>query len=78
LPPRAPELNSQENIWQFVRQNWLSNRIFKSFNAVRGARSHPMLGTLIPSASRLRPPEGAAHAPTTTRKQGSALSTTYY
>src|SRR5262249_45669295 len=29
LPPRAPELNSQENIWQFMRQNWLSNRIFK-------------------------------------------------
>ena len=24
LPPRAPELNSQENIWQFMRQNWLS------------------------------------------------------
>jgi hypothetical protein len=24
LPPRAPELNPQENIWQFMRQNWLS------------------------------------------------------
>ena len=23
---RAPELNGQENIWQFMRQNWLSNR----------------------------------------------------
>jgi DDE superfamily endonuclease len=34
LPPRAPELNSQENIWQFVRQNWLSNRIFKSFDGI--------------------------------------------
>jgi hypothetical protein len=32
LPPRAPELNGQENIWQFMRQNWLSNRIFKSFD----------------------------------------------
>jgi hypothetical protein len=32
LPPRAPELNSQENIWQFMRQNWLSNRIFRSFD----------------------------------------------
>jgi hypothetical protein len=21
LPPRAPELNGQENIWQFMRQN---------------------------------------------------------
>jgi len=32
LPPRSPELNSQENIWQFMRQNWLSNRIFTSFD----------------------------------------------
>jgi hypothetical protein len=34
LPPRAPELNGQENIWQFIRQNWLSNRIFKSFDDI--------------------------------------------
>jgi hypothetical protein len=34
LPPRAPELNGQENIWQFMRQNWLSNRIFKSFDDI--------------------------------------------
>src|SRR5258707_15827553 len=26
LPPRSRELNSQENKWQFMRQNWLSNR----------------------------------------------------
>jgi transposase len=34
LPPRSPELNPQENIWQFMRQNWLSNRIFKSFDDI--------------------------------------------
>ncbi len=34
FPPRAPELNSQENIWQFMRQNWLSNRVFKSFDNI--------------------------------------------
>jgi transposase len=34
LPPRAPELNSQENIWQFMRRNWLSNRVFKSFDDI--------------------------------------------
>jgi hypothetical protein len=34
LPPRAPELNGQENIWQFMPQNWLSNRIFKSFDDI--------------------------------------------
>ena len=31
-PPRAPELNGQENIWQL--QNWLSNRVFKSFDDI--------------------------------------------
>jgi transposase len=34
LPPRCPELNPVENIWQFMRQNWLSNRIFKSFDDI--------------------------------------------
>ena len=28
LPSKAPELNPVENIWQFMRDNWLSNRIF--------------------------------------------------
>ena len=34
LPPRSPELNPQENIWQYMRQNWLSNRVFKSFDDI--------------------------------------------
>jgi hypothetical protein len=34
LPPRSPELNGQENIWQFIRQNLLSNRIFESFDDI--------------------------------------------
>jgi DDE superfamily endonuclease len=34
LPARAPELNPQENIWQFMRQNWLSNRVFASYDDV--------------------------------------------
>ena len=25
LPPRSPELNPVENVWQFMRDNWLSN-----------------------------------------------------
>ena len=28
LPPKCPELNAMENIWQFMRDNWLSNRVF--------------------------------------------------
>ena len=34
LPPRSPELNPVENVWQFMRDNWLSNRIFKSYNDI--------------------------------------------
>lgn len=30
LPSRSPELNPVENVWQFMRDNWLSNRVFKS------------------------------------------------
>jgi hypothetical protein len=31
LPPRSPELNPVENVWQFMRDNWLSNRVFASY-----------------------------------------------
>ena len=34
LPPKSPELNPVENIWQFMRENWLSNRIFKSYSDI--------------------------------------------
>ena len=34
LPPKSPELNPVENIWQFMRDNWLSNRVFKSYNDI--------------------------------------------
>ena len=30
IPSRSPELNPVENIWQFMRDNWLANRIFTS------------------------------------------------
>lgn len=28
LPPKCPELNVMKNVWQFMRDNWLSNRVF--------------------------------------------------
>ena len=34
LPPKCPELNPVENVWQFMRDNWLSNRIFSSYDNV--------------------------------------------
>ena len=37
LPPYSPELNPVENIWQFLRQNHLANRVFESYDAIVGA-----------------------------------------
>ncbi len=34
LPPRSPELNPAENVWQYMRQNWLSNRVFKTYDDI--------------------------------------------
>ena len=34
LPPKSPELNPVENIWQYMRDNWLSNRIFRSYEDI--------------------------------------------
>jgi hypothetical protein len=34
LPPKCPELNPVENIWQYMRENWLSNRVFKSYDDI--------------------------------------------
>ncbi len=34
LPARAPELNPAENFWRFLRKNWLSNRVFKSYDDI--------------------------------------------
>jgi transposase len=32
LPPKCPELNPVEKVWQFLRDNWLSNRVFVSYD----------------------------------------------
>lgn len=34
IPAKCPELNPQENVWQFMRDNWLSNRIFGSYDEI--------------------------------------------
>jgi hypothetical protein len=34
LPPRSPELNPVENLWQFMLQNLLSNSIFESYDQI--------------------------------------------
>jgi hypothetical protein len=34
LPPYAPELNPTENIWEYLRGNQLSNRLYKSYENI--------------------------------------------
>ena len=34
LPSRSPELNPVENIWQYLRQTWLSNRVFNTYDDI--------------------------------------------
>ena len=37
LPAYAPELNPVENVWQFLRQNHLANRVFEDYDAILDA-----------------------------------------
>jgi transposase len=34
LPPYSPELNPVENVWQYLRANQLSNRVFATYDAI--------------------------------------------
>lgn len=34
LPAKCPELNPVENVWQFMRDNWLSNHIFETYDGI--------------------------------------------
>jgi transposase len=34
LPPYSPELNPQENIWHYMRQNYLANSVFETYDAI--------------------------------------------
>ena len=55
LPSRAPELNPAENVWQYLRQNWLSNRVFDPYEPIidaaceawRKLLAHPAIITSI-------------------------------
>jgi transposase len=34
IPAGCPELNAAENVWQYLRQTYLSNRVFQTYDAV--------------------------------------------
>jgi transposase len=52
LPPRSPELNPAENLWQFLRQTFLSNRVFKTYDAILEAACHAS-NAIIEAPSRI-------------------------
>ena len=39
IPAGCPELNSAENIWQYLRQTYLSNRVFATYTDILDAAS---------------------------------------
>ena len=50
LPPYSPELNPVENVWEFLRGNWLSHRVSDTYEAILDACqdacvSHPVSWT---------------------------------
>ena len=34
LPPYAPELNPVENVWAFIRANFLSHRVWQTYDDI--------------------------------------------
>jgi transposase len=34
LPSQSPELNPVENVWRYLRANWLSNRVFETYDEI--------------------------------------------
>lgn len=58
LPPRSPELNPVENVWQFMRDNWLSNGIFKDCDDIVDQCCRTWTGSSI-SRARSRPSDCA-------------------
>lgn len=53
LPPYSPELNAQENIWQFLRQNFLAGRIFDTYDSIVDACCDAWMA-LINEAGRIK------------------------
>ena len=46
LPSRSPELNPVENVWQYLRANWISNRVFETYDAIIDAACEAWLNLI--------------------------------
>ena len=40
LPPYSPQLNPVENVWQFLRQNYLAHRVLDTYDEIVNACCH--------------------------------------
>ena len=65
LPPYSPELNPVGNIWQFLRQNFLSNRVYATYEAIVDACCD-VWNKLIAVPERIRSIAGRDYAKTVT------------
>ncbi len=53
LPPYSPELNPIENVWQYLRQNFLAHRIFDDYDQIVEACASAW-NALVATPERLR------------------------
>jgi transposase len=53
LPPYSPELNPVENVWEFLRGNQLSNRVYDTYDAILDACCHAW-NAFIANPERIR------------------------
>ena len=46
LPPYSPELNPVENVWEYLRANWLAISVFDDYDAIveAAAKLEPLRG----------------------------------
>ena len=72
LPAKCPELNPQENVWQFMRDNWLSNR--SSNPMTRSSTTAATPGTSSSTSPGKSCPSDCANGPTGSDQRVSGTS----
>ena len=66
LPPYSPELNPVENVWEFLRHNDLSNRVYATYTAIVDACCTAW-NKLIAAPARIRSIASRDYAKTVSR-----------
>jgi len=61
LPRYSPELNPVENVWEFLKQNFLSNRVFANYEAIVDACCNAW-NALMATPERIRSLTGRSRA----------------